>query len=194
MEVQKIQLALPLPEFVERTDGTLARFCVLMAGSDCHLDDIIERVYRRFSKSARRDIRLANRTHNLEVELYHSAMKELSQLELERPRLSLTGRDNRVLKAMETDLLSWWRAHCTETTELGNRLALVGDRLRLLDFDLRAPVILHDHLAMDSESILKVLHLRWAVFRHRLHRGRVEFQKALQGVQLGATMGPKAGR
>ncbi|MBI1861817.1 MAG: hypothetical protein HYR96_12960 [Deltaproteobacteria bacterium] len=176
----------PLQSFVERTDQPLFRFCQLMTVPEVHLEELVTDIYRTFSRRIRRKGADSTPAETLQIELFRAAMDALFGIERSRPRLSLAGRDTRGLKALESDLLSWWRANPTDKAGLTQQIPSIGDRLRMLDFDLRAPVVLNDHLKLDQDVILKILGLRWAVFRHRLHRGRVELQKLLQGVVFSA--------
>lgn len=178
---------LDLTAFVENTERKLAQFCRLMGGEDIRLEDLIDRIYRRFSKITRRGTHLASGADTFETVLFRSALDELAQLENSRSGRSLHGRDHRIIKAMEVNLLDRWREESSDSKDLGARIPLIADRLKLLDFEVRAPVVLSDNLGLESEQILKILGLRWAVFRHRLHRGRVELQRTLRGVQLGRT-------
>lgn len=184
--------------FVEQTEQPLFRFCQMMTVPEVHLEELVTDIYRGFSRRARRHLRNSTTPeatlNDLQIELFRSALDTLSALERSRPRLSLLGRDNRNLKALETDILTWWRANPTDKAALSLQIPSIGDRLRMLDFDLRATVVLNDHIKLDQDSLLKILNLRWAVYRHRLHRGRVELQKLLQGIQFTSNPSPRAGR
>lgn len=54
-------------------------------------------------------------------------------------------------------------------------------RLSRVDIDFRAPMVLKDILRFDDEEILRILGIRWGVYRHRLHRGRLAFRESLKG-------------
>jgi len=44
-------------------------------------------------------------------------------------------------------------------------------------------MVLRDVLKFDDEEILRILNIRWGVYRHRLHRGRLAFRESLKGRQ-----------
>ena len=57
----------------------------------------------------------------------------------------------------------------------------VVDRLGRIDPEFRAPIVLRDVLGFEDEESVRILGLRWGVYRHRLHRGRLECKDALRG-------------
>lgn len=188
------QPAKGISEFAETSSDTLTQFCRLMVGAGVAIEDLIELIYRRFSRSLRSKYGVSETGEKYTLALFKAAIVELSLLELHRPRRCAVGRDLRVFKELEEDLLSWWRANGCTSKDFEGRMGAIADRLAMLEFDLRAPVILFDHLGLEGGLVMQILGLRWAVFRHRLHRGRTELQRLLQGVRLGATVFKKEGR
>jgi DNA-directed RNA polymerase specialized sigma24 family protein len=90
------------------------------------------------------------------------------------------GRDTRPMKGMDDDLLQAWSSSKTgEISSIGPRAV---ERIRRLDTDFRAPIVLKDILGFDDEEVVRILGIRWGVYRHRLHRGRLEFRAALKGL------------
>ena len=93
---------------------------------------------------------------------------------------SLGGRDTRRLKGLDDDLLP------AKNESKEKQQARVGtrakDRLTRVDSELRAPVVLRDILKFEDEEVAQILGLRWGVYRHRLHRGRLDFKDALKGL------------
>lgn len=168
----------PLEQWVFDVAQPLYRFCELMLGPEVNTAELVADIYWRFSRQAHRHARHKHTADELKVQLFQTALAIISKEERNFPRFYRVGRDVRQTKALETNLLSLWRS---QTDSLNVPSIPLGDRLRLLDTDLRAPVILRDHLGFEEESILQILGLRWGVFRHRLHRGRIELQKFLQG-------------
>ena len=59
------------------------------------------------------------------------------------------------------------------------------ERFSRIDSQLRAPLVLRDILGFDEEEIVRILELRWAAYRHRLHRARLEFKNQLKGRETG---------
>lgn len=57
----------------------------------------------------------------------------------------------------------------------------IFSRLWRVDLDFRIPVILRDILNFDDDEVLAILDTRWSVYRHRLHRGRMDFRNSLSG-------------
>ncbi len=54
-------------------------------------------------------------------------------------------------------------------------------RLKGIDVEHRIPIILKDLLKFEDEEATQILGLRWGVYRHRLHRGRLELKELLKG-------------
>jgi DNA-directed RNA polymerase specialized sigma24 family protein len=88
----------------------------------------------------------------------------------------VSGRDLRAQKMAEEDLL---KKNPKEEGE-AFRESLLG-RFARIDLDFRAPVVLRDVLDFPDEEAMRILKLRWGVYRHRLHRGRLELCEGLRG-------------
>lgn len=97
------------------------------------------------------------------------------------------GRDTRLLKRWDENLLLKDPAREPAAFD-----AAILERLRRVDAELRAPVVLKDILRMEDEEVVRILNLRWGVYRHRLHRGRLEFREALRG-RAAPTSGASSG-
>jgi DNA-directed RNA polymerase specialized sigma24 family protein len=105
------------------------------------------------------------------------------QNSFQRAVFSNNGRDTRLLKGLEDDILPSKPENLEKVAAKSeNRVA---DRLGRVDTELRAAVILRDILKFDDEEAAKILGLRWGVYRHRLHRGRLDFKDALRGLPTG---------
>lgn len=88
----------------------------------------------------------------------------------------VSGRDMRVQKMAEEDLLK------ANPKEGGDQFRdAVIARFSKVDMDFRAPVVLRDLLEFPDEETMRILKLRWGVYRHRLHRGRLELCEGLRG-------------
>lgn len=85
------------------------------------------------------------------------------------------GRDTRPLKALDEDLLANRRLDAVAVA------ALAEVRLFRVDAEFRAPVVLRDILGFADEDVVEMLDVRWGVYRHRLHRGRVECIEGFRG-------------
>lgn len=115
----------------------------------------------------------------LRVSLYALAWKYLkpvlggSSLE----RFSLLGRDTRIAQSTEEDLFRVPK----ETFQ-----KLFVGRLRRLDLDQRVLIVLRDLLGFSDEEAMRVVDVRWGIYRHRLHRGRMELSGILAGREFGA--------
>ncbi len=85
------------------------------------------------------------------------------------------GRDTRPLKALEEDILE------NRRMDPAALAALADVRLMRVDAEFRAPVILRDILGFADDDVVEMLGVRWGVYRHRLHRGRVECIEGFRG-------------
>lgn len=85
------------------------------------------------------------------------------------------GRDTRPMKALEEDILE------NRRMDPAALAALADVRLMRVDAEFRAPVILRDILGFVDDDVVEMLGLRWGVYRHRLHRGRVECIEGFRG-------------
>lgn len=114
------------------------------------------------------------------VRLYSLAWKSLKPIlsGTSFERFSIQGRDTRQAQRTETDLFA------TSATEFQTSLI---SRLRLLDLDHRILIVLRDILQFSDEEAMRVTDLRWGVYRHRLHRGRMDLGTILHGGNLSAT-------
>jgi hypothetical protein len=87
------------------------------------------------------------------------------------------GRDMRQLKGIDEDLLLSWDG--TEK-DLERLEPAILERLGRIDADFRVAVVLRDILGFEDEEVMRILGIRWGVYRHRLHRGRLELKDALR--------------
>lgn len=96
------------------------------------------------------------------------------------------GRDLRPLRVLETDLLTSWGTLQVPEEE---KLKVLGEKLSRVDIDLRTPLILRDVLGFEEDEVMRILDLRWGVYRHRMHRARLDFKDSLKG-PLGSNLLP----
>lgn len=105
----------------------------------------------------------------LKVLLYSVAWKHLKPLLSGQTfeRFSLLGRDTRLVQKTETDLF--------QVSQSDFQQEFVP-RLGHLDLEQRVLIVLRDVLQFSDEEAMRVTDLRWGIYRHRLHRGRLELE------------------
>ena len=172
-----------LRQLVAQYRGPVADFCWYMLGGDEGQEEALLTIFRRFGDLYRRSLKKSGEpsSQRWDVLLFHLAWQEIAHHLREKATSWPSGRDTRRLQGFETNLLSDF------ASPKPNQLQDAFRRLALVDPELRAPLVLKDVLKLDDEMILPVLKLRWGVYRHRLHRGRVEFMEALKGQDKEAT-------
>lgn len=170
-----------LREFLKENDQRLYDFCMYMLHGCLDVDDLILAVFREFGDYYRR---LAGRGtaawEPLEVRLhlFQIAWEHIRE-ELARAQVSWSvGRDTRQMKGLDDDLFKGQAFRARDWKQLEETLL---ERLTRIDPDFRAPVVLRDIVKFDDEEVARVLGIRWGVYRHRLHRGRLELKDALRG-------------
>ncbi len=168
-----------LREFIKENDQKLYDFCFYMLYGGMDIDDVILSIFREFGDHYRR---LSGRSSTkwepaeFRFKLFQIAWDHIRD-ELSRWQISWTvGRDTRQLKGMDEDLLQGYRGKNFAELEVN-----LMERLSRIDPDFRAPIVLKDVLRFDDEMVARVLGLRWGVYRHRLHRGRLELKDSLRG-------------
>lgn len=144
-------------------------FLSLMLSDPSDVEEQMVRTYRSFSLAS------SKKTAALtELDLFSRAWQN-AQVLLRTHVLDMsTGRDTRVLSSFDENLLIQKKLSSEQQATLKKRLATI-------DPDFKAPVVLKDILKFEDEEILKILSLRWGVYRHRLHRGRLEIKDSLKG-------------
>src|SRR3989338_8324741 len=140
----------PLREFVESSDRDLYRFCAMMSAAGEDLEALIVQIFRTFARNVYRRRRTFPSTAELQIELFRTALRSLADPGGGGARTFSAGRDTRQSQALERNLLAGGRSQKGDPGLSKEQLALLGDRLRLLDFDLRAPVLLHDLLGVEA--------------------------------------------
>jgi DNA-directed RNA polymerase specialized sigma24 family protein len=174
-----------LREFIKEHDQKLYDFCFYMLDGGYLAEEAILATFHDFSAVYRR---LTSRraewdAKEARIQLFQSAWARIREA-LVRVQYSWTvGRDTRVLKANDEDILGLWLGPKGEVS--GIETAVV-DRLGRVDADFRSPVVLRDILGFSDEEVVQILGVRWGVFRHRLHRGRLELKDGLRGKMPGA--------
>lgn len=175
-----------LRDFIKENDQRVYDFCSYLLASDFAVEDLVLSIFREFGEYSRR-IRGVTIDSvppgELRLRLFQIAWHQIQQAFHHVVFPTLGGRDTRLLKGLDDDILPT-KAESREkvAAKAENR---VGDRLARVDAELRAPVILRDILKFEDEEVAKILGLRWGVYRHRLHRGRLDFKDALKGLPTG---------
>lgn len=165
--------------------------CMLPAEGDRL--EVVLAIFRKFgaiySREARRG-ELRQDPLQARVGLFQVAWRLVRRTLADAAMSHPSGRDIRGLKAADADLLEEW-AKGRKGAAPADIWELLCDRLMLVDVDFRAAVVLRDVLRMQDEEVAKILGLRWGVYRHRLHRGRLETLDVLQGGKTAVSGGAK---
>jgi DNA-directed RNA polymerase specialized sigma24 family protein len=177
---------LDLREFIKENDQRVFDFCSYLLASDFEVEELVLSTFRSFGEYFRREAESGSGelpASALRIRLFQIAWLHVQNAMEQSFFPQVGGRDTRLLKGLDTDVLPS-RAESREkvAAKPENR---VGDRLARVDVELRAPVVLRDILKFEDEEAAKILSLRWGVYRHRLHRGRMDFKDALRGIPTG---------
>ena len=172
--------SIELKGFIKDNEATLLSFCHYLLGGNVRLDDLVLDIFRKFGDEYRSEFGKEGNQwerHELQVKLFALAWKVVQRWSRRLVDGWLPGRDTRLLQRLEADLLAGWTdKHQVENAEVTIRLGMV-------DMEYRAPVILRDILQFQDEEVLRILGLRWGVYRHRLHRGRLAMVDGLRGTR-----------
>jgi DNA-directed RNA polymerase specialized sigma24 family protein len=169
-----------LREFVKENESKVCHFLYFMLFGYSGLEEVTLRVFRGFGDYFQKQAVKKNSEWErmaLRIELFSLAWRAILNAQHDVEYNWAYGRDTRPLKQLDEDLLSSDRALKLKKTELEPYLS----RLSRVDIDFRAPMVLRDILGFDDEEILRILAIRWGVYRHRLHRGRLAFRESLKG-------------
>lgn len=169
-------------ELIRQNDQRLFDFCSYMLGAEGVGDELLLSIFREFGETYRRHAGRARHSVWNPVE----ARLTLYQIGWERIRDTLfrfqptwmAGRDTRSMRSQDEDLLATIRSKKVDPAAFRTQ---VMERLDRIDPEFRAPLVLRDILGFEDEDAVRILGLRWGVYRHRLHRGRLESKDALRG-------------
>lgn len=171
-------------EFIKEVDQRVYDFCCYMLDGGSASEEVLLTTFRYFSDWYRRHF-IQHRTPwdkgVARVKLFQIAWEAVQEIlpALNNP-LSV-GRDMRQFQEKDTDLIQRWE---TNEKRVEGMEALVRDRIWQVDATFRAPVVLRDVLGFSDDEVVEVLQVRWGVYRHRLHRGRLEMMESLKGRDL----------
>lgn len=172
-----------LREFVKDFQEKVATFCAYFMPADAQLDDLMIDIFRRFGEDFRKYVaRNDGKKDPLEmkIRLFKIASERLADALLVENVTWTVGRDFRKLKVMDENLLLEGGRDGDATLPEPSQVE-AAHRLRRVDAENRAAVILKDILGFEDEEVLRMLGLRWGVYRHRLHRGRLDYCEVLKG-------------
>jgi len=172
-----------LREFIKEHDQRVYDFCTYLLPVGADRDDLVLAIFRSFGDAYRRaSLQKDSAWEPLEIrlKLFQLAWERVREVNLQSAIPWSVGRDTRALKGVEED---WLRGAKHKALDPKTLIDPIRDHLANLDPDHRAPVVLRDILHFEDEEVMRVLGLRWGVYRHRLHRGRLELKDSLRGSQ-----------
>lgn len=185
-EAQAETVSVDLREFVKDYQEKVVTFCFYFMPPDYVLDDLIISIFRQFGEDYRRYVDRNEGSRDpleMKIRLFRFAWEKIQDALIVESVGWPVGRDFRKLKSMDDNLLREWErwSESGETTLPEELRTEIGQRLRRVDSENRAAVILKDILGFEDEEVLRMLSLRWGVYRHRLHRGRLDLCEVLKG-------------
>ena len=170
-----------LREFLKEHDQKLYDFCFYMLDGGYLAEEIILAAFRDFASVYRR---LTSRRagdwdpKDARIQLFQTAWSRIREALVRVQYQGSMGRDTRLFRSLDGDILGQWGSSRQDVAAVE---AAVVERLGRVDADYRAPIVLRDVLGFDDEEVVQILGVRWGVFRHRLHRGRLELKDGLKG-------------
>lgn len=169
-----------LREFIKENDQRLYDFCSYLLHGGASIDDLVLDIFRDFGDEYRKLARRRGAAWDateVRIRLFRRAWDHVQFNLMNAQYVYTVGRDTRPMKSLDEDLLSHWR----KEKNSGRIETSALERLARIDADFRAPLVLRDILKFDDEEVVRILDIRWGVYRHRLHRGRLEFKDILRG-------------
>lgn len=145
-----------LTEAIVKNQNALYTFCYYLLPKE-EIEETLLKVLEQFCLKYRNK-KSPHEMGDLKVEMFQLAWHWIQSRLVGAHYLMSMGRDTRVLKEEEE------RESRKDFQEVFSRI----------DPSLRAALLLKDLFLFKDEEIAKVLNLRWGVYRHRLHRARVE--------------------
>jgi DNA-directed RNA polymerase specialized sigma24 family protein len=179
MKSKAAEAAPQLRELMKENDQRLYDFCYYMLYGGIGIEDQIVSIFRSLRRTMGRLSMRDDGKNTMELRLrLFQTVWQLIQVALEGMQYEWpVGRDTRQLKGLDEDILREWQSNGRDASRLEEA---VLERLSRIEPDLRATIILRDILGMDDEDAVRILGVRWGVYRHRLHRGRLELKDGLK--------------
>jgi DNA-directed RNA polymerase specialized sigma24 family protein len=170
-----------LREFIKENDQGTFDFCHYMLHGVLPVDEFVIQLFKNFSTEFRRLERAKGQwdSESLRLRLFQFTWEKIRAASVTPVYMTTPGRDMRSLRQMDEDILDLGESK--DKNHWARHESAVLERLARVDFEFRAPLVLRDVLGFTDEQAVQILSLRWAVYRHRLHRGRVDFKDALRG-------------
>jgi DNA-directed RNA polymerase specialized sigma24 family protein len=153
---QEIKIDEILTEAIAENQSSLYTFCYYLLPKE-DIEDTILKVLEQFCLKNRHK-KTEEELGDLKVFLFQIAWQWVQSRLVGAHFLMNMGRDTRILKEEEE------RESRKDFQEVFSRI----------DPSLRAALLLKDLFLFKDEEIATILNLRWGVYRHRLHRARVE--------------------
>lgn len=181
MAKKRTETSQGLREFIKDQTQLVFDFCSYMLPIANETSEVSLSVFREFGDIYRRKEHKGGGTWEkmeMRVKLFAIAWRHIRGVMQETPFFFNSGRDTRNSRKFDGNLLEGIRVGGSMTEDADSSLMV---RLHQLDPELRAPLVLKDILRFEDEEILRVLGVRWGVYRHRLHRGRIELKDGLRG-------------
>lgn len=182
--VKEQELMAALRQTVKAYDEKLYDFCYFMTGGGKQVTDILDKVFGEFSSWFRKNSLKQGAPVSPEASgefLLQTAYLDIRSRAENAFGGSSLSRDPRRLRAQEEDLFSKYISSEDKSVFLARASEEIVFRLQQLDADFRAPVVLRDIMQLEDEPVLRILGIRWGIYRHRLHRGRMELREVLKG-------------
>lgn len=184
-----------LREFVKEHDHRVFSFCYFLAAGQLPVDEIVVASFRDFGEELRRYRHTAPKSAGAadwqsveqKILLFRCAWQRMEDALMALSMGWVGGRDTRYLQAFDENLLA---ASANAKTFSQNEQERILERLSKVPLEFRAPVVLRDMIGFTDEETFQVLQLRWGVYRHRLHRGRLSVAAALKGRREGELFVP----
>lgn len=152
-------MAVDLKEFVRQHEAEICTFCFYMLKDEQSYSNMVYLIFETFTKKFIKSLRMLD-YEELRLELFREAIEKLDAFYHTQitPRSLLTKPINKI----------------------SNSKNLYHEGLLLINVNLRTILVLRDILGIQDEQTMKILSLRWGVYRHRLNRARVEFIQTMQ--------------
>lgn len=185
MSGKAVESRLPeLREFVKEYDERLYTLCYYLLPAEYPIEELVLQIFRDFGdrfrqQSGKREA--AWEALELRIGLFAAAWERIREVASNLQFTWTLGRDTRQMKGWDEDLLQEWQRIAKKGGELGELESTVVERLRRVDLEVRVPVVFRDILHFEDEEVVRILGIRWGVYRHRLHRGRIDFKDLLHG-------------
>jgi len=165
-----------LREFTQEFDQPLYDFIFYMVGSPTEAEDLALSTFREFGHHWGHLFRGRGEPREpfeARIRLFRVAWSKVHGHMVASHALWPAGRDTRRAVDGEKNLLI-----AADGAGVGE---LVVARLGSIDPDFRAALVLRDMLGIEDEQVVRILGLRWGVYRHRLHRARLDLLDGLRG-------------